>query len=110
MPIKPTNIPRPWVPERTAFGRRKDNSAFYNGRKWRKFSKDFRERHPLCAKCEAQGRTAPAAVCDHIRGLDFLLDNGINPIQESECQSLCHQCHNSKSGREAHGYREKPKQ
>lgn len=107
MPNAPKPIRPHWVPERKAFGRRKDNSKFYNGRKWRKFSKSFRERNPLCVKCEAEGRTTAAAVCDHIQGLDFLLDNDIDPIQESECQSLCHQCHNSKSGREAHGYKEK---
>lgn len=107
MPNKPKKINRPWVPERKAFGRRKDNSKFYNGRPWRKFSKAFREKNPLCVKCEEEGRTTAAAVCDHIRGLDFLLENNINPIDEKECQSLCHPCHNSKSGRESNGYREK---
>lgn len=107
MPNKPKAIRPPWVPERVAFGgRSRDHSKFYNGRKWRKFATAFRLKNPLCIKCEAEGRITAVAVCDHIRGLDFLLDNNIDPIQESEVQSLCHKCHNSKSGKESHGIRE----
>jgi len=95
------------VPERKAFGRRKDNSKFYNSYKWRKFATAFRLRNPFCKECDKRGEVGPAEVCDHIRGLDFLLDNKLNAMSDDECQSLCHKCHNSKSGRESHGIRQK---
>lgn len=107
MPYKPKKIQRSWVPERKAFGgRHKDNAAFYNSWKWRKFAKMFREKNPYCAHCDAEGLVGPANVCDHIQGLNFLLSKGMNPLDADECQSLCHPCHNKKSGRESHGYRE----
>jgi len=109
MPNKPLKISRPWVQEREAFGRRKDNSKFYNSRKWRKFATAYREKHPYCVKCDDEGLVGPANVCDHIRGLDWLIEQGLNPIAEEEVQSLCHHCHNKKSGKESHGNREKLK-
>ena len=45
--------------------------------------------------------TAPAHVCDHKRGLQFLLDNNIDPYNWDELQSGCHSCHNKKSGRDS---------
>ncbi len=107
MPNAPKKLRPHWVPERVPFGRQKDNSKFYNSRPWRKFSKAFREKNPLCTKCKEKGIVTASAVCDHIRGLNYLLQNKIDPIQEVECQALCHKCHNSKSGKEAHGIREK---
>ncbi len=95
--------------ERKAFGRRKDNSKFYNSRKWRKFATAYREKHPYCVTCDAEGLAGPANVCDHIRGLDWLLEQGLDPLNEVEVQSQCTPCHNKKSGREAHGKREKLK-
>ena len=105
MPYKPDNKQRHWVPERKAFGRRKDNSKFYNARKWRKVSVSYREAHPQCEECLRNNRVGPAQVCDHIKGLDYLLDNNLNPYDEKELQSMCHACHNKKSGRESHGKR-----
>ena len=104
MPIKKTKIQRPWVKEREAFGRRKDNTKFYNARQWRKVSKLFRNENSFCKHCDADGKVGPADVCDHIKGLDFLLSNGIDPYDFNELQSLCHRHHNIKSGKESHGY------
>ncbi len=107
MPIKPTKLKREWVPERKAFGgRHKDNSAFYNSRKWRKFATNYRLKNPICVHCEAEGLVGPAEVVDHIQGLNYLLSQGINALDETECQGLCHAHHNKKSGKETHGYRE----
>ena len=104
MPNKPQNIKRPWTTERVAFGRRNDNSKFYNSRKWRKVSKDYREANPLCecTECNRLGRVRSADVTDHKRGLQFLLDNGLDPYDLNELQSMSHSCHNKKSGRDAH--------
>lgn len=107
MPSKPDNIKRPWVQERVAFGRRKDNSKFYNSRKWRKVSKLKRELNPLCEcdECVRLGRVRQADVADHTRGLQFLLDNGLDPYDLKELKSMNHSCHNKKSGRDSHSNR-----
>lgn len=104
MPSKPKNIKRPWVVERVAFGRRNDNSKFYNARKWRKISKLKREQDPLCEcdECKSLNRVRAADVADHTRGLQFLLDNGLDPYDLKELKSMSHQCHNKKSGRDSH--------
>lgn len=104
MPNRPNKIKRHWVADRVAFGRRKDNSKFYNSRKWRKVSKLKRELNPLCEcdECEALGRVRTADVADHTRGLQYLLDNGLDPYDLKELKSMNHQCHNKKSGRDAH--------
>lgn len=91
----------PWVKEREAFGRRKDNSKFYNSRKWRKVAKAFRLKHPVCVECERQGLVGPADVCDHVAGLDNIIEAGRDPYAVSELQSMCHYHHNKKSGRES---------
>ncbi|MEM9685350.1 MAG: HNH endonuclease [Bacteroidota bacterium] len=105
MPNKPKKRPRPWKPERKPFARERSFYRFYNSSRWRKFSKSYRDKHPLCLICKKEGRVGPADVVDHIKGLGYLLDNGLDPYDEGECQSLCHPCHNKKSGRQAHGYK-----
>ena len=101
MPNAPENKKRSWVPERVAFGRRNDNSKFYNARKWRKVSKAYREAHPLCEVCEAEGGVGHADVCDHTKGLQYLLDNNQDPYNWDELKSMCHKCHNKKSGKDS---------
>lgn len=97
-------IKRQWVPERIAFGRRNDNSKFYNSRKWRKVSKEKRIKNPICEcdECKKLNRVLPAEVVDHVKGLKYLLDNGLDPYDEKELQSMNHACHNKKSGRDSH--------
>lgn len=90
------------MPERKAFSRPVDFSWFYNQTKWRKFSKKYRQNNPVCVACEVQGIVSPAEVTDHVEGIENILKACRNPIDEKECQSLCHSCHNSKSGKESH--------
>lgn len=57
----------------------------------------YLDRHPLCVKCQAEGRTAAATVPDHIiplwaGGADDLDANG---------QALCKQHHDPKTACEA---------
>ncbi len=99
---KPKRIKRGWVPERKAFSRPRDFSKFYNSTRWRKVARARKVNNPYCVQCEAKGIVSPNQVTDHIRGLGFLLDNGIDPYSEKELQDLCNKCHNIKSGREAH--------
>lgn len=104
MPNKPKKLKRSWVPERKAHGRRTtENTKFYESWPWRKLRKRFKEANPLCVKCKAEGRTTAAVYVDHIQRIE---DGGAK-LDESNLQSLCGFHHNSKSGKEAHGYKEK---
>jgi 5-methylcytosine-specific restriction protein A len=72
----------------------------YNSRRWREASREFRKLHPLCAECRRQGRTKPAIGVDHViphRGNMRLFWDTNN------WESLCHDCHSAKTGRERRG-------
>lgn len=65
----------------------------YNS-KWRKLSKQYLCKHPLCVRCMADGRFVPATVVDHIiphRGDDTLMWN------QDNWQALCKPCHDKKT-------------
>ncbi|WP_271856104.1 HNH endonuclease [Patiriisocius marinus] len=102
MPVSPKPSKKHWVTEKVSFARSRDFSKFYNARKWRKVSKYKRDVNPYCEKCESNGVVSLSNVADHIRGLGFLIDNGLDPYNLKELQSLCHKCHNKKSGKESH--------
>lgn len=105
MPSKPSKIKRSYVIERKPFERSIDNSWFYNSWKWRKFTKGFKDRHPLCGlDCKSNGIETATTVVDHkerfgpdAKGwdLDKLKDEDYNPA--------CDKCHNSRSGKQRHG-------
>ena len=103
MAQSPKKIKRSWKPERKSFHRDKTNYAFYNSYTWRKLSKRYKENNPLCVKCEQAGIISPAEFTDHI----VRIEDGGDRFNESNLQSLCSFHHNQKSGREAHGYKEK---
>lgn len=68
------------------------------GRQWMSIrAKWFRE-HPLCAGCYEQGRAVPATQLDHVVPL---IDGGKD--DQSNYQSLCVTCHDSKTRSEAKG-------
>jgi len=106
MPNKPTKKKRPWKPERIAFGRRNaDNYSFYNSYNWRAKAKKHKELNPFCVKCEAEGIVSAVEFTDHIQRIE----DGGEPFADNNLQSLCAFHHNQKSGKEAHGYKEKIK-
>lgn len=102
MPSKPSKVNRSWVKPRESFERPVDLSWFYNQWKWKKASKAYRLAHPLCEcdECKNNEIVKPAQVCDHTKGLKFLLDNNIDPFDWNELQSMSKACHNKKSGSE----------
>lgn len=64
------------------------------GSKWRKESREWLDRNPVCVACKRQGRTLAAKAVDHIephRGNQELF------WRRSNWQSLCIPCHNRKS-------------
>lgn len=65
--------------------------------RWQEYARQFLKEHPLCARCEAAGRTTAAAVVDHItphRGNAALFDDAANH------QPLCKRCHDRKTATE----------
>ena len=106
MPTAPLKRKRPWQQETKQHQRSIDMSWFYNSRRWRKFSKQYKARNPLCIDCDSEGIVTPSTVTDHlIRYVDgghgFDLDN----LKDEDFQPLCDHHHNSKSGKESHGYK-----
>lgn len=93
------NKPRPWAKKRVAHERRTNpNAALYSSTAWRKLSRAYRNAHPLCEQCKSEGRTTAAQVADHKKPVN----KGGAPLEWGNLRSLCHKCHNSKSGTEAH--------
>jgi 5-methylcytosine-specific restriction protein A len=105
MPKSPKKVKRPWVKERKPFERAVSNYSFYNSRKWRKAAERFKQANPLCVMCQDEGKVTPAQFADHI----IRIEDGGSRFDESNLQSLCEFHHNQKSGREAHGYKQQPK-
>lgn len=63
---------------------------------WAKTAKAWLREHPLCASCEAGGRTTPAVLVDHVRPIT----GGVNDpkrIDPMNLQSLCRRCHAAKT-------------
>jgi len=73
----------------------RDNYPFYNSQRWRKIAKNHKKINPLCIQCLQEGKTTPVDVTDHI----ISIDDGGHKTDLNNLQSLCHACHNSKTGR-----------
>ena len=67
------------------------------GRRWQKRRALFLQVNPLCAQCQKEGVVKAADAVDHI-----IPHKGDMRLfwKESNWQSLCYQCHNSKTGKE----------
>lgn len=90
---------RPWQPEREAHGRRMyANTKFYASSAWRKLRALKIKLNPICEECATYGRATPGEVIDHIKPIN----QGGAPLSIENLQTLCHACHNRKSGQEAH--------
>ncbi|WP_195612703.1 HNH endonuclease [[Clostridium] symbiosum] len=62
--------------------------------RWRRARSRFLKAHPLCVRCQEQGRLVKASVVDHIvphRGDEKLF------WDKSNWQALCKNCHDSKT-------------
>ncbi len=70
------------------------------GYKWRKESKKYKEKNPLCVKCLSYGRIEPSTDVDHIK-----VCKGDESLfwQRSNWQALCKSCHSRKTASEDMG-------
>jgi 5-methylcytosine-specific restriction enzyme A len=78
-----------WTDERDSSGARGYDS------KWRKVRAKYLSRHPLCQRCEEQGRVVLADVVHHIKPLD----EGGPRLDQLNLMSLCRDCHEIIHGR-----------
>ncbi|WP_423252268.1 HNH endonuclease [Vibrio vulnificus] len=78
----------------------------YQSTKWRKLRARKAKDSPLCEHCLTYNIIKPVDVVDHVKPL---LDYPELAYVFSNLQSLCHQCHNEKTAKEA-AERKKPKQ
>ena len=81
---------------------RNPHQHLYGTQRWRRRAKLQLRQHPLCAECERKGLVEPATQADHIDR------HGGKPeaFWEGELQSLCYNCHKSKSAAEE-GFRQR---
>lgn len=73
-----------------------DERAFYGSRRWKAVRAQHRERHPLCAECERNGRVTAGELVDHI----VPMREGGDPWDSANHQTLCNECHQRKRAQE----------
>ena len=94
MPNSPKRKQRPWLQGSQQNSKeRLVRNKFYNTTRWRKLRSMFIKENPLCVECNGIGQ-----VVDHIIPIRL----GGEELSWENLQTMCHRCHNIKSGKEAH--------
>lgn len=73
------------------------NQSFYQSPAWKRLRAAYIAAHPLCAECEAIGRTTPANIIDHVVEME---DDPSKALDWDNLRGLCTSHHNSKTARE----------
>jgi len=74
--------------------RNPETNKTYNG-SWRKISKSYLTRYPLCERCKERGKFTPADIVHHIIKIT---DGGTHAADN--LMSLCRSCHSSEHASE----------
>ena len=74
----------------------RSRDEFYHTTRWKKESKDFRQRNPICAQCAREDLVVPSEVTDHIIPKNACSD----PWDRSNWEALCKKCHAKKGSRD----------
>lgn len=67
-----------------------------NTTRWLKLRRDTLTDHPLCQRCEEEGRLTPATEVHHIRPVEEainMFDRRQRAYDPSNLRALCHDCH-----------------
>ena len=105
MPKLPDSKRRPWQPKKPKQARLNPNSDFYHSKQWRSLRNYYIQMNPLCEACKRRDKVTAGQVVDHIKPIN---SGGEHlKLDLSNLQTLCHPCHNSKSGKEGWEYRKK---
>lgn len=67
-----------------------ERRKLYKTKRWERFSKAYRDRHPLCAECERQGHTVLATDVHHTIPIQAM---AVDPFDEDYIEGLCKPCH-----------------
>ncbi|NEU68332.1 HNH endonuclease [Spirosoma agri] len=86
------------VPAAANQGRENPNREIYGSSRWKRTSKNHLRAHPFCVHCEAAGKLTVATITDHIRSIN----QGGEPWDPENYNSLCLKCHQTKSAKERH--------
>ncbi len=74
--------------------------SVYNSRRWRDVVQPAQlRREPLCRMCKARGHVRQATEVDHV----VRISEGGDPWDQANLQSLCHDCHSSKTASDKTG-------
>lgn len=79
---------------------KKSYHKIYNTAAWKQLSTNVRTKNPICQCCGL----VKADVCDHI--IELQDDDSLGLLEEN-LQTLCHECHNSKTARVNHARKNK---
>lgn len=69
------------------------------GSRWKRFRAHFLRQHPLCERCEAEGRVEAACHAHHRDGKGTSGPAGFDP---DNIEPLCERHHNAQSARDRH--------
>lgn len=78
----------------------KDRQAFYQSKRWRKVSKQYKQEHRLCADCHRAGRVTAVAEVHHTTRLEelLLIDKEL-AYDFARLEGLCKPCHSKRTNR-----------
>lgn len=74
----------------------KDYNKLIHTVKWLRLRRDTLTAHPLCQRCETEGRITPATEVHHIRPVEeaiTMADKMQRMYDVHNLQALCHDCH-----------------
>ena len=97
MPLNPGTLRPKWLRQHKV--QTNKDKGFYRTYRWKKFSKEYKIRNPLCIECKKSGIVTPSDITDHIIPIEM---RGAR-YDERNLQPLCHKHHNIKRARERHG-------
>lgn len=74
----------------------KDYQHLINSQRWLRLRRDLLTRHPLCQRCQAEGRLTPATEVHHIRPVEEAVGRAAKAAlmyDPHNLRALCHNCH-----------------
>ncbi len=89
---------RAYLPKRERRTSETDDGVFLNSTRWRRTASIQRHSFPICQNCDYHDRITPGQVVDHIIPRS---QNGAL-LDFRNLMTLCHSCHDRKSGKESH--------
>jgi len=101
MPTRPKRLKRAPDDVPQHMPRETANERGYTYR-WQQVRAGWLRSHPLCVRCEGDGRTVVATDVDHI--VPHKGDMNLFWDIEHNVQSLCHSCHSAKTAEEDGGF------